>query len=465
MSKRLILILALAFVLGLGLAAYAEVQNVKVSGDILLRAIDRRHFTLTKEEKYSASGLTSQVRLRVDADLTNNVSAVVRLINERSWGIEDANVQGGSADVAVDLAYVTLKEFFYSPITLTVGRQELRFGNGLVIGDPDTNRYADEYYVPEDLSLRKAFDAVRLTLNYEPMVVDAIYAKIDEVDELLGVPWWNTVGMRERNDVDLYGINVRYDLSALGFKGATEAYWFSRINRENTGEYGTGTYAADLLKTDTCHTIGLLTYGEIIKNLTGSLEGAFQWGNAANDGINNANAERRAWAVQASLNYDLKDISAISKYSPTIGLMYATFSGDKRTNNRSTIWDPMFEDQVVNTVVNALFPNTAVMFVSGKASCKPIEDLTLSGVYSYYWLNDIGSPWAIANANYVNYEVTGNRHLGHAFDLTATYDYTEDVQFGLHFSYFNPGKALDKAAGEGYKQNARELIGSMKITF
>ena len=48
MSKRLILVLALAFVVGIAVCAYAEVQNVKVSGDILLRGISRSNFSLNK---------------------------------------------------------------------------------------------------------------------------------------------------------------------------------------------------------------------------------------------------------------------------------------------------------------------------------------------------------------------------------------------------------------------------------
>ncbi|MFA5115560.1 MAG: hypothetical protein WC469_05855, partial [Candidatus Omnitrophota bacterium] len=48
MSKRLILVLALAFVVGTTCAAYAEVQNVKVSGDINFLAVARNQFDLTK---------------------------------------------------------------------------------------------------------------------------------------------------------------------------------------------------------------------------------------------------------------------------------------------------------------------------------------------------------------------------------------------------------------------------------
>ena len=71
MSKRLIVILALAFVVGIAFTAYAEVQNVKVSGDILVSGIARNHLTL-KDNEYSVddfgekiSALLSQVRVEL----------------------------------------------------------------------------------------------------------------------------------------------------------------------------------------------------------------------------------------------------------------------------------------------------------------------------------------------------------------------------------------------------------------
>jgi len=51
--------------------------------------------------------------------------------------------------------------------------------------------------------------------------------------------------------------------------------------------------------------------------------------------------------------------------------------------------------------------------------------------------------------------------FGHAVDVTATYDYTEDVQFGLTFGYFNPGKAFMS----NNQESASQLVGSMKVTF
>ena len=489
MGKRLILVLALAFVVCISCSAFAAVQNVKISGDILFNAIDRSNFSLSKTGddapalasnlKYRASGLTMTTRVRIDADLTDNVSATVRLLNERSWGEENTTIAGWAAqskntNIDLDLAYVTLKEFMYAPITLTVGRQELHFGNELIIGDPDTNWYAQEVAVPWDLSARKSFDAVRATFNYEPLVVDAIYSKIRENDT-----WWGTVGTPEKTDVDLWGINMLYDMSALGFKGTGEAYYFGRIRRGTDETNFSPIPLGAPMKKDTCNTVGVLLKGQIVKGLTGSAEGAFQfgkmnWEDVAGGGAA-LNLDRSAFAAQLALNYDLP-FAKTKKYQPMIGMVYAYLSGDghgtldgdgniQGSHGRYSGWDPMFENQTMGDIVNALFPNTNAQYWIVRGSFKPWEDLTLSGNYGYYLLvrnlNNLDLPSFYGGGTY---EMTTSNKLGQEVDLKATYDYTEDVQFGLSCGMFVPSDAFAKSDGN-YRKIATQMIGSMKVTF
>ncbi len=460
MGKRLIFVLALVLALSFSVAAYAEVQNLKVSGDLLMQAVDRSAFTLNEAEKYEVSGLLSHARVRVDADLTDNVAITVRLLNERTWGESFASgttaaVTLGTSeindDINIDLAYVTMKEFLYSPLTMVVGRQDLRYGNALIIGNPGT----DEWEIPADLSLKRSFDTIKGILNYDPLVVDVFFAKINEND------LWYSVHTPEDNDVNLYGVNAKYDMSGLGIKGTTDLYYFGRVNRAT--KYTTG-------RRDTTHTMGFLVSGQIRENLTGSIEYARQFGKATTDsiGANSLwNLDRSAWALQAGANLALS-----KKWSPNLGLQFTYLSGDRRNNGKYSFWDPMFEDQRPNEIVNAILPMTNVMAINAKASIQPAEDVKITGVYGYYMLakemsqataNGGGIPSLYGNQATFFYPTTNKKSLGHALDLTGTYDYTEDVQLGLSFGYFNPGKAFDEDLG--YKQSATQLIGSMKVTF
>ena len=485
MTKRLIMILALAFVVGITFSAYAEVQNVKVSGDILLRAITRTNFSLVKggiydwqEEptsvgKYKAAGLTSQIRLRVDADLTDNVATTVRLLSEKSWGsdfsIYDSmmEIDGSYLSEAslfdkidIDLAYVTLKEFLYSPLTLTLGRQELRFGNALIIGDSDTNQFAIAFGIPMDLSLRKSFDAMRATLDYSPWVLDIVYAKIGEHDI-----WWfqSMLNDPEKNDTDLMGINAAWDMKALGITGKTDLYYWRKENKLSWAE----TAGSD--KKDVVNTIGALVSGQLIERLTGSLEMAWQFGKVSGEDLtylNADNSKRIAMAIQAMLNYAFD-----KKGAPTLGLCYTYLSGDNKSDTKYRFWDPMFEDQTPNNIVNALLPNSGIMAFNLLGSIKPKEDLVLALNYGFYMLPLKGkdsfyvpSPYGPDDYSFHDVgEDHNSRMVGQAIDLTATYDYTEDVQFGLTMGVFKPGHAFDKE--EGFKSTASQLIGSMKVTF
>ena len=442
MNKRLILLMALALVVGLTYTAYAEVQNVKVGGDILIRGVARNNFDLKNsgtagdKEDDQASFATSTVRVRIDADLTDNVSATVRLLNERLWGEEDED----DSDIDLDLAYVTLKEFLYSPLSLMVGRQELRYGNGLIVGDPDTNRdvtgasafsgVSGLSEIAADLSSRKAFDAIRAVLNYDPLVVDLVYAKIEEDD------------VRRNDDVDLMGINAVYTLD----KATTlNPYFFVRSagsNRTDQPGKSTKTYVP-----------GILITSSPIEDLKASLEFAYQFGK--NIGSGN---KLRAYAVQASADYALKKLP----YSPMVGIQYTYLSGDKNdSDSKDKAWDPMFEDQTLNSIPNVLFANSNMQVINLKGSMKPMEDVTVLVNYGNYRLaqklsgsQDLGygSGWTL----------TGKKPLGNALDLSAVYDYTEDVQLALDLGWFFPGKAFDKTDG---RRTANQVIGSMKVTF
>ncbi|MDP2937701.1 MAG: alginate export family protein, partial [Candidatus Omnitrophota bacterium] len=375
MSKRLILILALAFVVGITFAAYAEVQNVKVSGDITVKGVARNNLTLDKDVAATPvdfgkkiRGVISQARVRIDADLTDNVATTVRLLNERVWGEETDGIatpadstKNNNTEIDLDLAYVTMKEFLYSPLSLTIGRQELRFGNGLIIGDPDTNAIAAGHlgtkYLPnslDDLSLRKAFDAVRATLDYNPLVVDLIYSKISES------------AIATFDDVNLYGANASYEVSK---NLIAEGYIFQRAR--DRGVVG-AIVAGQAAKKEKLTTVGAKANytGEKLKGLSLGLEGAYQFGDHIastllypDEGADTKVTRKvGAFALQATGSYK---VPRLTRYAPVLGGSYTFLSGDKAdsTNDHYRGWDSMFEDQNGGTIFNKIFALTNMQIV------------------------------------------------------------------------------------------------------
>lgn len=480
MSKRLTLILTLAFVVGIACAAYAEVQNVKVSGDLNIMGIQRNNLTLndnaasagTTPVDYSESigTILSQVRVKIDADLTDNVATTVRLLNERVWGEEKNSTTVNDTEIALDLAYVTLKEFLYSPLTLTLGRQELRFGNAFIIGDPDTNGISAGHGLAavtrgtilpkslDDLSSRKAFDAIRATLNYDPLVVDLIYSKIDE----------NNV--ETSDDVNLYGANANY---AVNKNLNTEVYYFERT-RDTLKAGLTATTQID--EPEHTRVAGVRGVYTGIENLMLGLEGAYQFGNHVSSTLlypDDTNTKRKrstkiqAFALQAIANYVMPKM----KYAPSLAASYTYLSGDKYLSEDDHYkgWNPMFEDQAGGTLFNKILGYSNAQLFNLNGSLKPMEDLKASLDYYYLRLNNPYTSAQPATGVYLS-GVSGDptyimkpnkKSLGQEVDLKLTYDYTEDVQFMLNTGAFMPGDAFDSQN----KKTATQVIGSMKVTF
>jgi len=499
MSKRLI-ILTLALVLGISFAAYAEVQNVRVSGDITAMGVYRNNYDLTKNPPASASGtrdaedysdqreyFASITRLRVDSDLTDNVSATVRLLNERAWnGDSMTGGAGGNQNVGLgapawagdresqidlDLGYITAREFLYSPLTLTVGRQELHFGNDFIIGDPDTNGISGRSQLPDgDLSARKAFDAIRATLDYNPLVVDIIYSKLAENAERLN------------DDTTLTGFYATYDLNR---STDVDGYFLAKLrgSRSAAVTSAAGNVYTAQVRNDKVYTLGVRAVNRSFDNLTLDVQGAYQFGAYEPQFDVNATAEARsarrsAFAAEVIATYSLADIDKIAKYDPSFSAIYAALSGNSRDaegDRRYTGWDSMYENQTLGHIINGVFGFSNAHFAGASLKFSPLQDLLVRvdgvGIWTMKRYQD-GTRYSLSGVSgSSNFFMNKNPHLGSELDVSLTYDYTEDVQFSLLGGVFFPGKAISRlrVAGDttdsGLRAAATELLGTMKVTF
>lgn len=445
-------ILVALLIFGFAGATSAAVNNIQVSGDITTQAITRDlSLGLTGSSNYKDSEdfVLSQVRLRFDADLTENVSAVVQLINERLWGSEDEQNTGSDSNVDLDLAYVVMKNMVYDPLTVTIGRQNLRFGRGLIIGDPDTDNVADADSglngVADDLSLRKSFDAVRATLDYDPLVLDIIYAKVQENDTNVD------------DDQNLYGINAAYKLSD---KTNLEGYFFVK-DKDNVANDGAGNISGNGIgmNNDRVYTVGVRGDTIAINNLTLYGEYAYQFGkDYATAG---SPLSRDAFAAQVGAVYAFQD-----RRNSKVGLEYTYLSGDNdNSDSDQDAWDPMFEDQRVGEIANLLFDNTNLQYVKLSGSTDLREDIT-AGLDVYYLrlAHSIASGTSLTTTSDVvsDYTVKATEsEIGWEIDPSLTYDYTEDVQLGLVAGIFLPGDLF----ADSNDNTAYSLRATAKVEF
>jgi len=478
MSKKFLLVL-MVFSLALAGSAFAAVENIRVSGDINVEAVTRgldmgsELLTTMDQEDF----IFSQARLRFDADLTENVSATLGLINERLWGQEaitttyavvdapagDIHIDSttdNTGEIDLDLAYIELKEFLYEPMTVIVGRQNLRYGNGLILADPDTNMTASSN-VPtaiSDLSLRKSFDAARAILDYAPFTVEAFYAKIDEgLGQPIGAPL--TLNTNVDDDINILGVNIAYEWDS--YNGITEVYGMMVENAPGFNYEPTA--ASDI------NVMGARTQLDLNDNWTIAAEGALQFGSAIISmpmAMPTITADLEAMAGQVMVEYRF-----LNDYDAKVGACYTYLSGDEdATDDELNTWNPLFEDQSPGEILNILAPNSNLWYLrlSGSMICPGQEDLMLGVSYTYAMLSEkLPSAWtAIApgmgpiggNVYAVN---TEERDIGSELDFWATYDYTEDVQLKFLGAIFFPEEFF-AAANE---DNAYLIRGGMTVEF
>lgn len=475
---RVLCVLAIA--LCLTASVYAETQSVKVSGDLTMRGFFRTQYnyrgSVDETDTRGTTGNTvdqtwfmTNAEVQVDADLTDNVGTVIRLVNQRDWNVAATkditsgttlatNGLGGytyNADefqVAVDLAYVTLKDFIYSPLTITIGRQDLWFGKGFIVGANQQNP-TSSISAPEYTSIN-SFDAIKAVLDYDPWTITGLYSKLKE----------NVI--QSNDDIDLWGINVGYKFNA--YKGEAEAYWFYKM--DNSMEKWGGIKGKNDI-----HNLGLRGSVDPIDVLTLAGEGVWQGGEYIGSRLQTKHRDRSAYALDFSgeLRYWTDKVA----WKPKLGLEYVLYSGNEPESNpdiAGATWhgydymyrgkfDSAIREFVGSYYASAEFParsknlqtyadasitNQHQLLLIG--SIQPIESLTLKGNYNFFWTQE----------DYLAGNTKSGGFIGQEVDLQANWDYTEDVSFGLLAGWFVPGEVYQKN-----DKIATDIVGTVKVNF
>ncbi|MCX7927601.1 MAG: hypothetical protein N2606_05640, partial [Candidatus Omnitrophica bacterium] len=338
MSKKTIVFAILALVVGITFSAYAEVQNVKVGGDLGVIGATRSNLDFTKDA--DADAWVGQARVKIDAELTDNVGVTFRLLNERVWG---GTADDNSEEVDVDLAYVTMKEFLNDtvgfPWTVVVGRQNIQLGSGLLIGAAGTNK-SNTTQLPAglgDLSLSSAFDAIVNVMDFSPLTVTAAYVKASEG------------AINEGKDSNVWALAGSFNLG--------EEYKNAVIE---------GAYVLDSTKKANIHNYDVRLVVSPLENLGVEAEYAYQ---TRLDLKPTLKKTKNADVIRLAASLGLPDVA----WAPTIGLDYARLS---------KYWNPMHENWVPADLANALFDNTNCQLIGATVSAKPMDALLLKLRYA-----------------------------------------------------------------------------------
>ena len=516
---------ALVGLLAWSVPAFAEVQNVRVSGDITTRAFFRSNLDLNAhDDNNDFNGDPQQAvddihpvhdghddffmtttGINVGADLTENVSAFVRVANERDWNSSEqseldtaGNVHESRnrGDVEISQAYVTLKELFYSPLTVRVGTQPITWGRGFVLGSSLLQSIAGNSANPVNISNGAslvgidrnnaisadeytdftAFDAIRATLDLSglaadvpPVTLDYVYIKGDE----------NQIGSSD--DVNIQGVNLstRFDSMNSEF----ESYFLHKLDRSVLLYQTLGASPAPA-ESDTGN-INTLGFRGSVQPVEGSLlfgELAYQWGQRGVDpyGILSAGDSHQAWAADLGAEYTLSDVAM----TPKFGAEWIFYSG-KDLDGAIAGWDPIARSYFTSALREfqnpGFYPAAQTCNTSGStggaggafgpctgsstnqhqlslyASLKPIEDLTVAPRLSWFILDVPALPTGADG----NLNIKRQSYAGWEWDTQVTYDYTDDVQFGVLYGLFGPGPVYRHPNDN----KSQELVTTVSVKF
>jgi hypothetical protein len=463
--KKLWLAVVLIALGGLASRTFADVQNIRLSGDIRVRgyfldsggAVDPTTAQSGQLDS-NASFIEQRTRVSVEADLEDHVLVVVTLAAEGQWG--DGTTTGFDAGagvpagapinrkwgVGVDEAYVQLNELFYTPATLKLGRQYLHYGHGLIISSVE-----QEYN----------YDAGRLVLDYYPLTIDLVGAELVNNQSFGATPHISNNAAGTLGASDLLFVNARYELSDSAIKNV-EAYlgWVSQSENNpviSSRVPPTGVIGSSPL------IVGLRADVNPVDALQAWIEGAYEFGD---DGAGN---DLSAGIFNLGARYTMKDV----QWVPAINGNYIFATGGGR-NGVDGNFVPWFDyvDGYNGYLFEPMLSNIHIFNLG--ASVKPYENTTLS-LQAYYYLKaengspagsnpnvDFGGPtWGVPIV--VGAINTGDsRELGWELDGILGYDYSKDVRAQLVYAVFLPAGAYEQV---GVSRAAQEVRAELNVKF
>lgn len=426
-------VVGLAALIGLAVNTYADVQNIRLSGDIRIRGyyVANTAGSGVSQNNIQDQFISQRTRVSVEADLEDNILIVVTLKAEGLWGQDnqtDDVIEGSGAgvgsggddyyainrrwDLGVTEAYVQFNEMFYAPLTLKIGRQYLHYGRGLIISS-----FENEYN----------FDAVRAVLDYYPLTIDVVLGRLGE-NTLFGFP-------NSANDVNLLFVNARYEFTDSLLKNV-EAYFGYIINNSDSMGRPSRVPPIGFDSAGSPMIVGLRSDFNVTENLEMWAEGAYEFGSAtAGDNIS-------AWLANVGGRLTLKDM----EWTPAFNFNYIFASGGGSDGHNN--FRPWFDyvDGYNGYLFMPLLSNIHIFNLG--ASIKPSENTSFSIQGYYYMKADKNNPFASGSNRNVDFGglgwVSGNnsRELGWEIDAIFGYDYSKDVRFQIVYAAFIPENAM-----------------------
>ena len=416
-------------------AAFAEV-SMKITDDISLRLSGdlRARYegynwnvvlpNAPKDHRHTTEYLRVRTRLGAALDFGKDVTINLRLANRFHYVTTSPspdNNDGASTwefpdEVYVDSANVVFKNLVDGKLSITLGRQDMMLGNGLLISEG----------TPFDQGRSVYFDGISARYKDDTETVTAFvfydswkdrYVFINDQNRVLrsgdiftaGLYWTHTFG--KALNLDIY-------------------YMFNDVEDRHPDTKDRCYHNADA--SISLHTAGFRVFGTAPDWMDYSLEAARQFGRD-DDGDHLAGE-----MLDARLAFHLCDETT---FKPVLGMEFAHFGGDDGGDGRDRYWNPLlcqcplWGEELLPIMLNGIWSN--LNMVNAKLSCNLTEACKLSFYVTDYYADDtdgvVGSDLCTG----------GGRHVGLLAGTCATYTVSKNLSFQAWLSHFMPGNYHD----------------------
>lgn len=391
----------------------------------------------------------------VEAAFTDGVRAYIEFDSVDVWGedfrsnyITGADARG-AADIELYQSFIETTDTCGAPLRLRLGRQELVFGGGWLLGNGTR--------LPEFTGL--SYDAVRATYALDALSIDAFAAKLAERSPL-----------EQDGDTDLYGLYGSY----TGIENVSlDAFWFLLRDAQSLSDTQSAWLSErieDFLGLDnydptTLHTIGLRGAGHFgALDFTG--QAAYQFGDANAVGFlfnpliyGDDSAEYDAWAAHAEMGYALETL-----WNSRVFLGGAYFSGEDNRSisfidwmnpfllpTASVSFNRLFSDEVYSYFIDEMGQLSNFWTAWGGITARPTDNTEVTARLAYLsTIEEFDQPIhvrfgraRIALAPALSFWTTESESdLGWELALSGKYQYSEDLAFKAGWSHLFTGDGL-----------------------
>lgn len=397
-------------------------SGLSFDGELRMRAEGRDNADFNSERLDGTVFVLNRFRLAVGKQLRDNIKLYAQLQDSRLWGEEGSSL---AALNAVDLhqAYLQIGRLFGLPLQLQLGRQQLEFGAGRLVGSYDWH------------NVGRAFDAAHLRAGGSRQSMSIWLAHLRDFNA-------PTVS-RNQEFAGAYFSTKKW------LPGSVDAYAMLFFDERNYDSLTDLSVPIDRSESGSNH-LALWTLGTRVQTRLGKgadfeLEAAYQTGFRGPLDI-------RAYGIAAQAGYTLP-----VRWKPGLHFGYSYGSGDKDPlDTKIETFSNLFPDvhRHFGGMDYASWSNIAAAFV--RAGARPGKSLSFSATYHWLALASDGDNWYRGEGYRIGSPgeiyrraVPGaGRHLGHEIDLRLDYVYRKEVKLSLGASGFFTGEFVTSTGGQ-----------------